>query len=321
MLKSLSIENIAVIEKVSIDFGKGFNVLTGETGAGKSIIIDSINAVLGFRTSRDLVRKGADYAVVVAQFSDLSSIVADYLASRDIRLKNEDLILHRKISADGKSTCRINDRPVTAGTMKQLGELLVNIHGQHDSQKLLNAAEHYLYIDQMLSDGSLLSDYRRSYHELVRIMKARKALAIDEDEKRKKVQQLRFEIEQIEAAAIRPGEKEELLRNKKLCNELTTINETLSEIHYQLGGDDENPGAIGAVLRSNAMLATLPQEAFEGLSSLLLGAEEALQTSLEEVSAKLEEFSSQAISPDVIEQRLSIYYDFFGTFIFIFYCN
>ena len=310
MLKSLSIQNIAVIEKVSIDFGEGFHVLTGETGAGKSIIIDSINAVLGFRTSRDLVRKGADYAVVVAQFSDLSSAVTDFLASRDIVLENEDLLLHRKITADGKSSCRINDKPVTAATMKQLGELLVNIHGQHDSQKLLNAGEHYLYIDQMLGDNAVFSDYQRAYGELVRIIKKRKALTIDEDEKRKRTEQLRFEIDQIEAAAIRVGEKEELLAKKKLCNELAQITEALSEMHYQLDGDDDEPGAMGRLSQSLALLSTLPQELFSSLSSSLLAADEALKTAFEEVNAKLEEVTSQSLSPDEIEQRLSVYYDF-----------
>ena len=150
MLKSLEIENIAVIEKVSIDFESGFNVLTGETGAGKSIIIDSINAVLGLRTSRDLVRTGASHALVIAEFSPVSKAVEDFLREMDIEPEPHNLILQRRIGADGKSSCRINSKPVTAGVMKTLGEMLVNIHGQHDSQKLLDAQKHYLYIDEVM---------------------------------------------------------------------------------------------------------------------------------------------------------------------------
>ena len=310
MLKSLEIENIAVIEKVSINFDSGFNVLTGETGAGKSIIIDSINAVLGLRTSRDLVRTGASYARVFAEFSPVSDAVKDFLYKLDIELGPDNLILQRRISADSNSSCRINGKPVTASTMRELGELLVNIHGQHDSQKLLDSERHYLYLDQMLPDRGIIDDYSSSYSELVKTVKELKSLSVDEDQKQRRIEQLKYEIDEIEKADIKPGEKEELLKRKELINSLSTLLEALNTVKLNISGDDESPGALGLVSGSLNSIMSVKRDELEDISSLLLSSEEALVSCLESVQRKLDEYDIDPNSIDEIENRLSVYYEF-----------
>ncbi|MBR3738620.1 MAG: AAA family ATPase, partial [Eubacterium sp.] len=171
MLKSLSIENIAVIEKAEIEFSEGFNVLTGETGAGKSILVDSISAVLGERTSKELVRNGAENAYVYACFEDVSKDVQRKLSEFDIPLEDGVLIISRKISAQGKSSCKINGRNVSVSMLREIGVLLVNIHGQHDSQALLNSDYHYKFLDLTGSDSSFIEEYKKSFKELVSVRK------------------------------------------------------------------------------------------------------------------------------------------------------
>ena len=166
MLKTLDIENIAVIEKTTVDFSSGLNVLTGETGAGKSIVVDSINAILGERTSRELIRYGADSAFVSAYFEDISDTVRNKLA--ELGFDNEgdnSLLISRKITLAGKSNCRINGKSATVSMLKEIGNLLVNIHGQHDSQALLNPDYHYKYIDMMSDDKTVYEDYKNTFKE------------------------------------------------------------------------------------------------------------------------------------------------------------
>ena len=310
MLKSLEIENIAVIEKVSIDFDKGFNVLTGETGAGKSIIIDSINAVLGLRTSRDLVRTGASHALVIAEFSPVSDAVKDFLYNLDIELGPDNLILQRRINADSKSSCRINGKPVTASTMKELGELLVNIHGQHDSQKLLDTDRHYLYLDQMLADKNIISDYHLSYSELVKTVKELKSLRVDESQKQKRIEQLKYEIDEIEKADIKPGEKKELLKRKEMINSLSSLLEVLNTVKLNISGDDESSGALGLVSGSIGSITSVKSEELEEISALLSNSEETLGSCLDLIQKKLDEYDIDPNSIDEIENRLSVYYEF-----------
>lgn len=310
MLKSLEIENIAVIEKVSIDFDSGFNVLTGETGAGKSIIIDSINAVLGLRTSRDLVRTGASYALVIAEFCDVSAAVSDFLYKIDIELGPDNLILQRRINADGKSSCRINGKPVTAGTMKELGELLINVHGQHDSQKLLDSDRHYLYLDEMMSNRSLLEKYQSAYYELVSVMRELKGLRIDESEKQRRIDQLTYEIDEIEKADVRIGEKEELLEQKALLNSLASLTEILNTAKLSVLGDDETLGAQGLINSALAGAQSADNEQLKGLISSLSTAAEAVNEVGDEIRSKLAELNFEPDRAEQIEERLSVYYDF-----------
>lgn len=310
MLKSLEIENIAVIEKVSIDFESGFNVLTGETGAGKSIIIDSINAVLGLRTSRDLVRTGASHALVIAEFSPVSKAVEDFLYQMDIEPEPDNLILQRRIGADGKSACRINGKPVTASTMKALGEMLVNIHGQHDSQKLLDAEKHYLYIDEQLGDSDILERYHTSYAGLVKTLKELKALKTDEQAKQRRVEQLRYEIDEIEKAAIEPGEKEKLLKEKELIHSLASLTDALQYAKLALSGDDETPGAEGLIQSALSKTEGAGDTYLGEINAALAAAADAVGRAGEEIRAKLDTLDFSPERADQIEERLGIFYAF-----------
>lgn len=310
MLKSLEIENIAVIEKVSIDFESGFNVLTGETGAGKSIIIDSINAVLGLRTSRDLVRTGASHALVIAEFSPVSKAVEDFLYQMDIEPEPDNLILQRRIGADGKSTCRINGKPVTAGTMKALGEMLVNIHGQHDSQKLLDAEKHYLYIDEQLGNSDILERYHTSYAGLVKTLKELKSLKTDEQAKQRRVEQLRYEIDEIEKAAIEPGEKEKLLKEKELIHSLASLTDALQYAKLALSGDDETPGAEGLIQSALSKTESEGDTYLGEINASLAAAADAVGRAGEEIRAKLDTLDFSPERADQIEERLGIFYAF-----------
>lgn len=314
MLKSLEIENIAVIEKVSIDFTSGLNVLTGETGAGKSIIIDSINAVLGLRTSRDLVRTGASHALVIAEFSPVSQAVTSFLASLDIDLGPDALILQRRINADGKSSCRINAKPVTAATMKELGEMLVNIHGQHDSQKLLDARKHYVYLDEQMPDDTLLTQYRESYSRLVATLKEIKAMDTDEAEKVRREAQLRYEIDEIEKAAIQPGEHAKLLEQKQIYRSLESTLQTLAAAKQNLSGDDESAGATALLQAALAQTQTLEQGTFEALNRLLFTAADAASAAEEAVRNQLDELRLEPGKLDEIEERLTVFYEFFNRY-------
>ena len=310
MLIRLDIENIAVIEKVSIDFHEGFNVLTGETGAGKSIIIDSINAVLGLRTSRELVRTGASHALVIAEFAPVSTAVSRYLDSIDIDIGPDNLILQRRIGADGKSSCRINGKPVTAGTMKELGELLVNIHGQHDSQKLLDAEKHYLYIDEMLPDVAVLSAYQSAYAALVKTIKALKALQRDESEKQRLIEQLSYEIDEIEKAEIYEGEKQQLLDEKAMLSALASVSAALQQVKLSIAGDDESGGAAALVGAAIAATEENDLKQLAALKAALLNAQDALAEAEDEARARLEELQVNPHRLEEIEERLSVYYEF-----------
>lgn len=168
MLRTLDIENIAVIEKASVNFSDGLNVLTGETGAGKSIVVDSINAIMGERTSKELVRHNTDYGFVSAYFDDISKSICDKLRELGIEIDEENsLLLSRKISSNGKSLCKVNGKTVTVSMLKEISSLLVNVHYQHDSQALLNPDLQYTYIDMLLNDKSVLADYKNSFKSLL----------------------------------------------------------------------------------------------------------------------------------------------------------
>ncbi|MBR0414515.1 MAG: DNA repair protein RecN [Clostridia bacterium] len=310
MLNHLDIENIAVIEKAAIDFEAGLNVLTGETGAGKSIIIDAINAVLGFRTSRALVRTGADFAQVLAEFSPVPPSVQAYLQSLEMEVPEDSLILQRRIQADGKSSCRINSKPVTAAVMKQVGELLVNIHGQHDSQKLLDSTRHYRYIDKLLDDSTVLETYRAAYVQLVKTLKELKALQEDESEKERLTERLRYEIDEIEKADVYVGEKQKLADQKARLNALAALKETVHFAKMQLAGDEEAPGAQALV---GAAIAKLEEAGFKELGAIaekLLTAQEALNDAGEALTDQLADLDFSPETIEQIEDRLNLYYEF-----------
>ncbi len=248
MLQSLKIENIAVIEKAEIEFKKGFNVLTGETGAGKSIIIDSLCAALGERTSRDLIRTGANSAKVTAVFEDISADVKETAEKMGVDCTDGTLIISRVINSDGRNICKINGSPATVGMLKTIGEATVNIHGQHDSQALLNPDKHIAFIDGVAENGILKSDYKNCFSELVKIKRTLDAVYTDEDSKAARLDYLDYQINELENSALYVGEKEELTKKKKLYLNAKNIKKAFDKSYLLLC--DENGSGICDLLNN-----------------------------------------------------------------------
>ena len=248
MLQSLKIENIAVIEKAEIEFKKGFNVLTGETGAGKSIIIDSLCAALGERTSRDLIRTGANSAKVTAVFEDISADVKETAEKMGVDCTDGTLIISRVINSDGRNICKINGSPATVGMLKTIGEATVNIHGQHDSQALLNPDKHIAFIDGVAENGILKSDYKNCFYELVKIKRTLDAVYTDEDSKAARLDYLDYQINELENSALYVGEKEELTKKKKLYLNAKNIKKAFDKSYLLLC--DENGSGICDLLNN-----------------------------------------------------------------------
>ncbi len=243
MLKTLDIENIAVIEKAQIEFSAGFNVLTGETGAGKSIVVDSINAILGERTSRELVRNGADFAFVSALFTDINKTVKDKLSELGyIPEDDNSLLFTRRISSDGKSACKINGRPATVSVLREVGDTLVNIHGQHDSQSLLNPDCHYKFIDMLSGGSELIENYKSAFSEFIHIRRRLKQLTAQAEKNDNSTELLDFQINELENADIKAGETEKLTARKKILDNADGALEAYNAVLSTLSGDDENAG-------------------------------------------------------------------------------
>lgn len=237
MLNELHIENIAVIEKADISFAPGLNVLTGETGAGKSIIIDSIGAVLGERVSRDLVRRGAEKGTVTAVFD--ADCAAAWLEENEIDSDGE-LIIQRRITLDGKSSCRICGTPVTAAQLKELAAMLVDIHGQNDGRQLMDERRHMAYLDSFGHLDGALAAYRAEYDRFSAIKKEMAALSMDEIEKARLSDSLKYQIEELERANIKPGEKDTLSARRDLLRNSEKLTEALDEAFSALYGGDDN---------------------------------------------------------------------------------
>ena len=248
MLAQLYIENIAVIEKASMDFQTGFNILTGETGAGKSIIIDSINAVLGGRVSRDIVRTGAKTAQVSALFTGIGPDTLQKLEELGFTLdEEENLLLQREIRVEGKTVCRINGRPATVSMLKEVGVTLLSILGQHESYELLSPEQHVEYIDSFGGLNELKNQYHEVYCKLRAIKKQWEALLMDENQKARRMDLLRYQIEELEAGNIRPGEQEELAQQRNMYRNSEKIAEALISAKNSLDGDEESGGAVSSV--------------------------------------------------------------------------
>ena len=238
MLNELHIENIAVIERADISFAGGLNVLTGETGAGKSIVIDSIGAVLGERVSRELVRHGAEKGLVSAVF-DLDRATEQWLRDNEIEAEDE-LILQRRISADGKSSCRVCGAPVTAAQMKELAALLVDIHGQNDGRQLMDERRHREYLDRFGSYEDSLAEYGRQYEKYRAIEKEMAKLNMDELEKARLSDSLSFQISELEKAELKVGEMDELSSRRDLLRNAEKLTEAIDEAYSALYGGEEN---------------------------------------------------------------------------------
>lgn len=313
MLKTLVIENIAVIKKAQIEFTSGLNVLTGETGAGKSIVVDSINAILGERTSRELVRAGSDNAFVNAYFEDINDDVKLKLNEYDIPIEEDgSLLLSRKISAGGKSVCRVNGLPVTVGILKDIGTHLVNIHGQHDSQALLNPDFHYKFVDAYADCDELLAEYKESFKSFLNIRRQLKSLTSDADERDKQSEILDYQIKELRDADIKVGEWEELKNRKSVILNSQAILNALNTLLGAVNGDEENQG-IQSVLSSSDKEITALLDADSQLKPIkekLDSAEDLLESIKDLISDKMESLDFQPDELDKIEERLDILYTF-----------
>ena len=309
MLKTLDIENIAVIEKASVDFSGGLNVLTGETGAGKSIVVDSINAIMGERTSRELVRYGADNAYVSAYFDDICDSALNKLKEFDIELEEDNsLLITRKISSNGKSLCKVNGKTVTVSMLKEICSYLVNVHGQHDSQALLNPDLQYNYIDMLLEDKSVLSNYKEAFKKLISVRRKLKSFAKDEDDKESLLELLNFQIEELEKADIKVGEREELTKKRALIQKSEDIIKSLDLAISVINGDDENIGIEQACADVSRTLFKFDEtkdvyDVFNDINDKLELAKDKAEALLLSI-----DFSPEEI--EMIDEKLDLYYKF-----------
>ena len=252
MLELLHIENIAIIEAADIEFAPGFNALTGETGAGKSIVIDSLSAVLGQRTSRELIRTGAEKAFVSAAFSGIAPELTEELGIQPEA--DGTLLLQREIQTDGKNVCRVNGRPVTVGQLRALGARLLNIHGQHDGQQLLDEEQHIVYLDSFGRVESLAITYAGKYKNFTDIRRQIGALQMDEAEKARRVDTLQYQIEELRRAKLTPGEEEELTARRGMLRNAEKFLDAVAGADYALNGDDSGGGALSALRQAQDAL-------------------------------------------------------------------
>lgn len=309
MLSSLQIENVAVIQKANVHFEKGLNVLTGETGAGKSILIDSINAILGNRTSKDLVRTGAAKAVIRAAFEDVPPAVLDSLEKAGYE-RSEALLLSREITAEGKSACRINGMPATAAVLRELCGGLININGQHDSVGLLNPARHEGILDAYAQNSAEYQAYYAIYRELVGVKKTLDAMITDESEKQRRIDLLSYQVQEIDDAGLTAGEEQTLESRRKVLANASTIRDRIAQCYALLSGGDEAPGAVDLLGEaSNAVdaAAQLDGELSAGAGQLL-----DLYYTAKDVAAdligRLDAYDTNDAELDEIEQRIDLIY-------------
>ena len=253
MLELLHIENIAIIEAADIEFAPGFNALTGETGAGKSIVIDSLSAVLGQRTSRELIRTGAEKAFVSAAFSGMAPELTEELGIQPEA--DGTLLLQREIQTDGKNVCRVNGRPVTVGQLRALGARLLNIHGQHDGQQLLDEEQHIVYLDSFGRVESLAITYAEKYKDFTDIRRQIGALQMDEAEKARRVDTLQYQIEELRRAKLKSGEEEELTARRGMLRNAEKFLDAVAGADYALNGDDSGGGALSALRQAQDALS------------------------------------------------------------------
>ncbi len=309
MLKTIDIENIAVIEKTTVDFSHGLNVLTGETGAGKSIVVDSINAILGERTSKELVRYGSDNAFVSAYFEDISSVVTNKLNELGFDTEEDNsLLLTRKINSNGKSVCKINGKSATVSILKEIGTLLVNIHGQHDSQALLHPEYQYQYIDMLLDDKSVIEDYKTTFKELISVRRRLKSLTADNSDKAGQLELLNFQINEIEAADIQIGERERLHKRKELLNKSEYIVAALNNLLYSINGDDEIAG-IKSISDNCFNSLSVFDEAKE-ICNALADVNDKIEYIKDEAEKLIEQAEFDPQELENIDERLNLYYEF-----------
>lgn len=309
MLSCLQIENVAVIQKAEVHFQPGLNVLTGETGAGKSILIDSINAILGNRTSKDLVRTGASKAVIRASFAQIPDVVLDKLEAAGYE-RSAELLLSREITAEGKSSCRINGMPTTAAVLRELCGGLININGQHDSVGLLNPAHHLSILDDYAQNAKLYQEYYVLYRSLVKVKKELDAMITDEAEKQRRIDLLSYQVQEIEEAALTAGEEQTLEARRKVLANASTIRDRVAKAHALLSGDDDTPGAVDLLGEASNAMDTAAQldESLSGVSGTLMDLYYSAKDAAAELIDRLDAYDTNDAELDEIEQRLDLLY-------------
>lgn len=309
MLSLLHIENIAVIESADISFNRGFNVLTGETGAGKSIVVDAIGAVLGGRTSRDLIRTGAKSALVSANFCELPAL--KWFEENDYHPDEDgNLLLQREIRLDGRNLCRINGRPLSLVQLRELGRQLLNIHGQHDGQQLLDSTCHLSYLDSYGMLDQLGADFRETYEKVAQLKHQIASLKMNEAEKARRIDSLTYQINELERANLHPGEDEELLERKTLLRNAGKLMEAIDTAFFALFGSDEKDGAISLLenaedaLRSGGRFSDELAEIGEKLTEMRF----VVTDSAERIRDKREGLNLSPSELDELETRLDLIY-------------
>ena len=309
MLSSLQIENVAVIQKAEVHFEPGLNVLTGETGAGKSILIDSINAILGNRTSKDLVRTGAAKAVIRAAFEQVPPAVLDKLEQSGYE-RSEALLLSREITAEGKSSCRINGMPATAAVLRELCGGLININGQHDSVGLLNPAHHLGILDDYAQNRTVFQDYYTLYRKLVQVKRELDALITDEAKKQRKIDLLQYQVQEIEDAGLTAGEEQTLENRRKVLSNASAIRDRLAQSYALLSGSDDAAGAVDLLGEaSNAVDAAAQLDpALSAAAGQLLDLYYNAKDVAADLIGRLDAYDTNDAELDEVEQRLDLLY-------------
>ena len=310
MLSNLYIENIAVIEKTSIDFKKGLNVMTGETGAGKSIVIDSINAVLGNRTSKELIRTGVSSAFVSAEFTNLSEKAIAVIYEAGFELEDGELLIQREISTTGKNKCRINGRPATVSTLKEIGVQLINIHGQHESYELMSPELHISYIDKLAGLESEIEAYQEVYKKYKKLSAELKKATVDESERERKIDLLKYQIDELEDADLRDGEYEELNEQKAVLQNSEKIIEAIMSSRALMNGDEESSGVLENLQEINSQLSDISEymSEVEPINSRIESAIYELEDCLSELTGLTDLVDTDGGSLDSIEERLDLIY-------------
>ena len=311
MLSNLYIENIAVIKKVSIDFSNGFNVMTGETGAGKSIVIDSINLILGQRAPKDIIRTGAEKAFVSASFNDLSPNYIEIIKDLGFEIDEDGLLMiQREISLNGKNICKINSRPATVSVLKQIGQILINIHGQHENFGLLSTDSHLEYIDNIGGLSSDIERFKKEFNKLKEIQSDLNKINSNESEKERKIDLLKYQINEIEQINPLPNEDEELKKQREIYVNSEKISTSLAVARSAINGDDERPGALQ--LLETAVDSTLEVSVFIPKIEELYSRLQNLVYELEDCSSELlDVYSDTEYDPaelESVEERLDSIY-------------
>ncbi len=305
MLNILHIENIAVIECADITFDKGFNVLTGETGAGKSIVIDAISAILGERAYRDMIRTGADKASVQAVFTDVP--VFAWFNDNGVEYDDE-IVIQREIFLDGKNICRVNGTLISVSTLRKLGIQLINIHGQHDSASLFDENNHLNFLDSFSDDEDLLNDYRAKYEQMLSIGREIQKITMDEGEKLRRMETLRFQIEEIKKANLAIGEDDALEDRRKILQNAEKLNDSMHNAVSCLYGSDDSDGALSLVTKAEHEIARLSRytDAYLALHEKLADLMYQLQDVTEEVKDARDSLYYSADELEQIESRLDV---------------